>query len=824
MRLIWRKVRRDLWRNKFRTFLIVLATAVGVFALGLVFGMSDVIRERFTESHRASVAPHIVLFPGRFDQDVVYATLREPGVADAEGEDRAPFRWKLEGEAEWRDGEVIASEDYEKQHMYLMSLLDGDWPAKRTLAAERMSAEHFGLPIGTTIVVEAGRREHRLPITGIVRHPWTPPPKIGLGNATFCATQETVAWLTGQPEGSSMLKVRLESFSEEGAEEMADRIKDRLERMDLVVGYYEVIDPEVHWAQEMMDAVLLILMVLGALSLALSGFLIVNMMNAITAQQVWQIGVIKAVGGTFGRVMLTYLSMASVYGLFATLLAVPLGAIGAHLLAGWMLDLFNVLIGDFQVMPTAAGIQIAVGLAVPLLAALPPAIGGARTTVRQAISSYGLGAGFGSNWLDRLIGKVRRLPRPLALSLRNTFRRKGRVVLTLLTLVLGGVMFIMVLSVDDSVNNTLDVIIGRDLGRFDVVVDFDRLHRVTRLIEVAESVPGVARAEVWNFRVAQLALVSGEEHQVYLRGVPSDSEMFSPQVVKGRGLLPDDGRAILLNNKIATEEGFQIGDEIELTIDGRESTWTVVGLIVSLINQQSENVVLFDVLAQETGTVGRGASVRVISARRDPRDQEELIYDLRDAFIESEMEPAVTQNDLVNDLRDVFTGQRIELEGLQSADELHELFKGGYDIMTYLMLAMAILAAVVGSIGLMSTMSINVVERGREIGVMRATGAGSSTIAGVFVLEASQSIPFAAGGEMAMAYPVAKISTICMANASRLKKPPYQALMIAKIPASTQKKARTPAINVSNMAKINESGSHFLKLSAKILPNLDNIR
>jgi putative ABC transport system permease protein len=51
------------------------------------------------------------------------------------------------------------------------------------------------------------------------------------------------------------------------------------------------------------------------------------------------------------------------------------------------------------------------------------------------------------------------------------------------------------------------------------------------------------------------------------------------------------------------------------------------------------------------------------------------------------------------------------------------------------MLVMAVLAAVVGSIGLMSTMSINVVERGREIGVMRATGARSSTIAGIFVAE-----------------------------------------------------------------------------------------
>jgi putative ABC transport system permease protein len=51
------------------------------------------------------------------------------------------------------------------------------------------------------------------------------------------------------------------------------------------------------------------------------------------------------------------------------------------------------------------------------------------------------------------------------------------------------------------------------------------------------------------------------------------------------------------------------------------------------------------------------------------------------------------------------------------------------------MLVMAVLAAVVGSVGLMSTMSINVVERRREIGVMRAIGATSPAIAGIFVVE-----------------------------------------------------------------------------------------
>ena len=51
----------------------------------------------------------------------------------------------------------------------------------------------------------------------------------------------------------------------------------------------------------------LALMIMGVLSLGLSGFLIVNMMSATVAQQIWQIGVMKAVGATRGRVVRVYL-------------------------------------------------------------------------------------------------------------------------------------------------------------------------------------------------------------------------------------------------------------------------------------------------------------------------------------------------------------------------------------------------------------------------------------------------------------------------------------------------------------------------------------
>jgi putative ABC transport system permease protein len=358
-------------------------------------------------------------------------------------------------------------------------------------------------------------------------------------------------------------------------------------------------------------------------------------------------------------------------------------------------------------------IQVGMGLAVPLLAALVPVIGGARITAHQAISSHGLGGNFGRGWLDRLLGRIRRLPRPLSLSLRNTFRRKARVTLTLLSLMLGGVMFLMVLSVRASFHNTLDVLLG-DFG-FDVLVVLERSYHTTRLIEAIEGVRGVEQVEVWANYGGQLALrgASGEEMDVGLWGVPLDSEMFSPRLTAGRKLRPGDDRVILLNSKIAADEGFQVGDQVELTVAGRETTWTVVGLVNNINNDFSDNFMPFAALARATGSVNRGGLVMT-------------------TMDEVEVE---TQAALINVLHDTYTQRGMEVVYTESASEFREENLATFNVITYLMLVMAVLAAIVGSVGLMSTMSINVVERGREIGMMRAIGATSLSIVGIFVAE-----------------------------------------------------------------------------------------
>jgi putative ABC transport system permease protein len=90
---------------------------------------------------------------------------------------------------------------------------------------------------------------------------------------------------------------------------------------------------------------------------------------------------------------------------------------------------------------------------------------------------------------------------------------------------------------------------------------------------------------------------------------------------------------------------------------------------------------------------------------------------------------------LIRALKDAFIAQHIEVVDSWSTSEQVEESQASFGMLTSFLLAMVVLTAVVGSIGLMSTMSMNVVERTREIGVMRAIGASSRTIAGMFVAE-----------------------------------------------------------------------------------------
>ncbi|HEU5099660.1 MAG TPA: FtsX-like permease family protein, partial [Roseiflexaceae bacterium] len=359
------------------------------------------------------------------------------------------------------------------------------------------------------------------------------------------------------------------------------------------------------------------------------------------------------------------------------------------------------------------------GLLAPLLAALAPVLRGARITVREAISGYGLGKGhFGGGRIDRLlvgldlVSKLRFLSRPLLLSLRNTFRRKGRLALTLGTLTVAGVIFMAVMSVRASLNLTLDDIFA--YYNYDVNVTMGRPYRTAQLDGVLR-IPGVAGVEYWSGYSAQRLLADDRlsANGFSVLSLPAQTEIFKPKIRDGRWLLPEDAPAVVVNTEFLKKEpDVKLGDEIRIKVAGKKTTLRVVGIADILFDQPSVYVNQ-PYFSQVVGDVGTSSQAQVLTERHDGAFQAQVAKAIEERFKQ----------------------QGIELSGTLTLTKLQENSSGGINVIVIFLLIMAVLLAVVGGLGLMGTMSINVLERTREIGVMRAIGASDGAVLRIVMVE-----------------------------------------------------------------------------------------
>jgi putative ABC transport system permease protein len=709
------KILADLSSSKVRSILVVLSILVGVFAVGVVATSFSLIQKDMSADYLAA-NPHTARLytSAPFSSSDAVVVLEVPGVEAFEarynlwvnvlGDSGRQYPINIDS--------LTSLEETSVDRVFLESgkseLKDGE------IYIERQGAEGLGLENGDALALLLNNGQTvSLKMAGTV-HDVMSNPFTFTGKTSGYVTPKTMLELGGSDQSNYISIVTSGSHTDAGAiRKIAGQAVEKLADSGVIVANINISSPGQHPAQSIIDTVLMLLSALSILVIFLSTFLVTNTISALMEQQVRQIGVMKAVGATLWQVMRLYLGLILAFGTLALAIAVPLSSLAAFGLSRWLIHMLNATPSAFALPANSLFLQLFIGLAVPVAGGLIPVIAGSRRTIREAITSYGLAARGKPGILDGLLEKLIWLPRPLILSLRSTFNRKARLFLTLVTLVLGGAIFTAVLGVRESFYYETEA--SSRYYQSDVNVELARFYPLAQLQDRLSKIPGVDTVEGWI--VVKANVLHAEEDssdQVVIYAPPTNTALIDPVLIRGRWLEPGEKNTIVVSNQfIKLRPDVKPGDSIMIRLNDVDTPMLVAGEFRMAGTFPSPLVfVSADSLAEILGSRGEANLLQIRTGQDDP----------------------VSQQKVLSDIQAELTGSGVEA-AMHTGSELVSQTRSQVNILIALLLAMGLLISVVGGLGLVGTMGINVLERTQEIGVMRSIGAQSGVIFQLVVTE-----------------------------------------------------------------------------------------
>lgn len=715
----WTKLWRDAVAERGRFALMLLAVVVALAALGAVLGAYAVLTREMASNYLGTLPAHATLeLRGDVTAEVLAAARRHPMVAEAEARDVIPARARV-GDA-WQRVLLFAVDDFSTLRISrFMPWLGGSIvPPAGSVLLEHTATGVLAAQTGSSLVIQLrGSGKEAGPavrVGGLVHDPGLAPAWQELTGYVYL-DRATLRRL-GADGVLHELRVRFRDTPETtpAVQAAAESLAQALQREGHAVLEVRVPPPRQHPHQLQMTTVLVLLLAFAAMTLVLAGVLVANTLAALLARQVREIGIMKTLGATTAQLVAVYLMLVALIGLVAFAVALPLGLAGTRVFAVAVARLLNLSLAQPDPPLWVPGVQLAAALWVPILVAAVPVWSACRVTVREAVDRHGAG---GERLRWRLQQRASRWPT----ALRTLLRRPARLALTLGLLAAGGAMFMTALNVSSSWEKTVDKVY--QTRHYDVEVRFVAAEPSARREQLLQ-VPGVRQAEAWGYSPAAFArpgridvsrAYPDRGHGAFaVMAPPPHTRLIDFPLREGRWLLPDDLDAVVLNHGAAAQQPqLKIGDPVLLSIGGRVSRWRLVG-IVEEIGAAGVAYVSPQAFAQAAGSPGRARMLRLVT---DAASAGERALRMR------QIEAALTQ-------------AGADVESVLPLSELRTAMGDHIGILIRSLVALASVMAAVGGLGLASTLSISVLERTRELAVMKTLGATRSRLMRMVLLEA----------------------------------------------------------------------------------------
>ena len=694
----WTKLWRDLVTERGRVLLMIISIVVSLAAVGATLGASAVLAREIAVNYLGTRPASATLeLPGGVDAALVAEVKKRPDIAEAEARDAVLARVRVG--ADWRPLLLFVIDDFEKLCLNTFRPEQGAWPPPEgTILLERSAISMLEAGPGESVSIRVpGARAATVAISGTVHDPGLAPAwQERMGYAY--ATSSTLARLGGSPDLHELrIEVREGASDRAAIEAVAGDLARWLGARGHAVHEIRVPPPKRHPHQLQMVTVLTMLTSFAVLSLVLSAVVVATNLSAMLARQVREIGVMKTLGARTSQIAGIYFVFVLALASSAVLLALPLGIAGARGFAGAIARMLNFELTSVAVPGGVLLIQAAAGLLVPLALGAIPILRASRTSIRDTLDQHGASSARLREWSARL-------PVPL----RHALRRPGRLALTLLLLAAGGAMFMTALNLRASWIENLDKFY--EARHYDLELRFQRPEPAA-LLEALRRTPGVRSVEAWGYsstsfsRAGEVdvsqAYPDGGHGTFNLMGVPPATELVTFPVMEGRWLRASDQDGVVLNHGVrARAPGLKLGDAISLSLDGRPTRWKIVGFVEEIGSMPAAYVVDRSFAA----AAGTGDATRLVRLATSATSAEQRAEILR--AVEATL---LAENAAIE--------QALPLAEHRTAIGDHLV------ILVRALVALAAVMAIVGALGLASAMGVSVIERTRELAIMKTIGA-----------------------------------------------------------------------------------------------------
>lgn len=705
----WTKLAQDVWSERGRTLIMTSAVAVSLAAVGATLGARAILVREISANYLWTRPASLTLeLPGGVDAGLLARVRAHPLVAEAEARDVVVARARVGDE--WRRALLFVIDDFSDLRLNRFRRERGAWPPPEgTILVERAAVPMLGAGPGERVTIKAPHAAPReVAVSGTVHDPGLAPAwQERMGYAYL-----TRATLEGLGEAPLLTELRVELAGQPIDRAVIERQGAELASWLAGGGHpvhqLRVPPPAQHPHQRQMEVVLLIMLAFAVLSLVLSAVLVASSLAAMLARQVREIGVMKAVGARAGQIAGLYAVLVGLLGLASVVIALPTGAMAAGAFSSSVARMLNVTITSGAVPGWVFAAQAIAGIAVPLAVAVLPIRRASRVTVRQSIDDHGVAT-------DQLRARFASLPAPA----RSALRRPARLALTVGLLAAGGATFMMAFDVKRGWEANVAKV--KETRRYDVEVRL-QAPAPAALGERLRSLPGVREVEGWGYapaafarpgRIDVVTTYPDRGHgSLSVMGPPAETRLVRFPVLSGRWLVAGDVDGVVLTHgALAQVPGLRTGDRVLLSVDGAAREWRLVGIVEELGAPAA--YVTREALGRATATEGSVTIFRIATTAQTPRESAAASTGIEDALLAAGV--AVESVAPVTDLRSAIGGHVLPL--------------------IRMLVAMAALLATVGILGLGSAMGVSVVERTRELGVMKTLGATPGRLARMLMAE-----------------------------------------------------------------------------------------